>query len=173
MREYMTHLRYRWLKKIGRTRASAARGCANAAPAAMPLPTEAREGCRLALWRRRLCTPAGVDGRRRWAGSGVDGRRSCHYKAVGVWGWGQSRLLWNGQWFSTSEGVASIFLKEVSGKKRTRWENAGLVKPRCAERRRAQPSHSHVHSCRFEPEWPLSWYSVTAALRPSVVARVQ
>ena len=34
-----------WLKKFGRTRASAARGCANAAPAAMPQPTEAREGC--------------------------------------------------------------------------------------------------------------------------------
>ena len=36
----------------GRTRASAARGCANAAPAAMPPPTEARERERaaLALW---------------------------------------------------------------------------------------------------------------------------
>ena len=32
-------------KKIGRTLASAARECANTAPAAMPLPTEAREGC--------------------------------------------------------------------------------------------------------------------------------
>ena len=46
--EYMAHLRfvrYRRRKKIGRTRAAsrpAARGCANAAPAAMPLPTEAR-----------------------------------------------------------------------------------------------------------------------------------
>ena len=35
----------RWFKTIGRTRGSAARGCANAAPAAMPPPTEAREGC--------------------------------------------------------------------------------------------------------------------------------
>ena len=32
-------------RKIGRTQAPAARGCANAATAAMPLPTEAREGC--------------------------------------------------------------------------------------------------------------------------------
>ena len=32
-------------QKIGRIRAPAARGCANAAPAAMPPPTEAREGC--------------------------------------------------------------------------------------------------------------------------------
>ena len=43
--ESFTHLRYKWVKKIGRTRASAARGCANTAPAAMPPPTEAREGC--------------------------------------------------------------------------------------------------------------------------------
>ena len=35
-------------KKIGRTRASDARGCENAAPAAMPPPTEAREGHLLA-----------------------------------------------------------------------------------------------------------------------------
>ena len=33
------------VEKFGRTRASAARGCANTAPAAMPQPTEAREGC--------------------------------------------------------------------------------------------------------------------------------
>ena len=51
LREHMGHLRYRWVKKIGRTRASAARGCANAAPAAMPPPTEAsRERAALALW---------------------------------------------------------------------------------------------------------------------------
>ena len=31
LREYMVHLRYIKVKKIGRTRASAARGCANAA----------------------------------------------------------------------------------------------------------------------------------------------
>ena len=43
--ESFVHLRYIWVKKFGRTRASAARGCANAAPAAMPQPTEAREGC--------------------------------------------------------------------------------------------------------------------------------
>ena len=50
--EYIVHLRYIRRKKIGRTRALAARGCANAAPAAMPLPTEAREGCSGALWAR-------------------------------------------------------------------------------------------------------------------------
>ena len=56
--EYMVHFTFavaRYVltkrlprKKIGRTRAASAarpRGCANAAPAAMPPPTEAREGC--------------------------------------------------------------------------------------------------------------------------------
>ena len=42
---HLHFLRYIWLKKIGRTRGSAARGCANAAPAAMPPATKAREGC--------------------------------------------------------------------------------------------------------------------------------
>ena len=63
--EYIGHLHYRWVKKIGRTRASAARGCANAAPAAMPPPTEAREGC------------SGIvgDACARQLDGGVDGRR--------------------------------------------------------------------------------------------------
>ena len=43
--EYIGHKCHILGKKIGRTRASAARGCANAAPAAMPPPIEAREGC--------------------------------------------------------------------------------------------------------------------------------
>ena len=66
--ESYVHLRYIWLKKIGRTRASAARGCANAAPAAMPLPTEAREGC------------SGLvgDACARQLDGGVDGRRPPH-----------------------------------------------------------------------------------------------
>ena len=45
--EYMWYikLRYKLVRKIGRLRGSRTRGCANAAPAAMPPPTEAREGC--------------------------------------------------------------------------------------------------------------------------------
>ena len=65
LREYMGHMPYIWLRKIGRTRASGARECANAAPAAMPLPTEANEGC------SGLVGDACV----RQLDGGVDGRR--------------------------------------------------------------------------------------------------
>ena len=37
-------MRYLWLKEIGRPRALRTGGCANAASAAIPLPTEGREG---------------------------------------------------------------------------------------------------------------------------------
>ena len=63
--EYMVHLRYIWRKKIGRTRSSAARVRERAAPAAMPPPTEAREGCSGLVGEacaRQL--DGGVDGRR-------------------------------------------------------------------------------------------------------------
>ena len=65
LREYMGQKRHILRKKIGRTRASAARGCANTAPAAMPPPTEAREGCSGLVGEacaRQL--DGGVDGRR-------------------------------------------------------------------------------------------------------------
>ena len=57
--------RYIWVRKIGRLRGSRTRGCANAAPAAMPPPTEAREGCSGLVGdacARQL--DGGVDGRR-------------------------------------------------------------------------------------------------------------
>ena len=63
--EYMVHLRYKLVRKIGRLRGSRTRGCANAAPAAMPPPTEAREGCSGLMGdacARQL--DGGVDGRR-------------------------------------------------------------------------------------------------------------
>ena len=66
--ESFGHSRYIWVKKIGRlseVRALEARGCANAAPAAMPPPTEAREGCSGLVGEacaRQL--DGGVDGRR-------------------------------------------------------------------------------------------------------------
>ena len=46
LHESYAHSRYIWLKKIGRPRRPALGRCpnGNAAPAAMPLPTEAREG---------------------------------------------------------------------------------------------------------------------------------
>ena len=65
LREYMGHSRYIWVKKIGRLRGSRTRGCANAAPAAMPPPTEAREGYSGLMGdacARQL--DGGVDGRR-------------------------------------------------------------------------------------------------------------
>ena len=66
--ESFVHSRYIWVKKIGvRTDPSVgrSRGCANAAPAAMPPSSEAREGCSGLVGEacaRQL--DGGVDGRR-------------------------------------------------------------------------------------------------------------
>ena len=44
LHESFAHMRYIWLKKFGRTRASRTRRCENTAPTTMPSPTEAGEG---------------------------------------------------------------------------------------------------------------------------------